>query len=43
MAEDADPVNVDEIIPVGKLFSGIFLVGQSVIPQVAVSVVVVPL
>ena len=43
MAVDADAVNVNERMAAGQLLDGGLLVGQPVIAQVAVAVVVVPL
>ena len=43
MAVDAHLVDVDEAIAVSQLFDGIFVVGERIVAQVAVAVVVVPL
>ena len=42
MAVDSDPVDVDERMAVRKLLDRILMVGQRIVPHVAVTVVVVP-
>ena len=43
MPVDSDPLKVDERIPCPKLLDGVFLVLQTIVTQVAVTVVVIPL
>ena len=43
MSVDTNPIEVDEVVAVAELFEYGLLIGQSVVTQISIPVVVVPL